>query len=65
MAIGGCEVSCCFLTTAISSHSQTPSMAMLFNDSKEVESTPILPDLSDPEEARKAFIMSEIFNRKY
>jgi len=25
----------------------------------------IIPDLSDPEEARKAFIASEIFQRKY
>jgi hypothetical protein len=26
---------------------------------------PLLPDMSDVEEARKAFIASEIFNRKY
>lgn len=25
----------------------------------------LLPDLSNPEEARKAFLASEIFNRKY
>lgn len=25
----------------------------------------VLPDLTDPQEARKAFISGEIFNRKY
>jgi len=29
------------------------------------QESPLLPDMSDVEEARKAFIASEIFNRKY
>lgn len=29
------------------------------------QENPLLPDLSDAEEARKAFIAGEIFNRKY
>ena len=29
------------------------------------ESHAVLPDLTDPEEARKAFIASEVFNKKY
>ena len=29
------------------------------------QDNPLLPDVSDVEEARKAFIASEIFNRKY
>jgi hypothetical protein len=33
-------------------------------DNKNQEN-PLLADLSDAEEARKAFIASEIFNRKY
>ena len=32
---------------------------------KEEENTSIVPDLTDVEEARKAFIANEIFNRKY
>ena len=38
------------------------------NDNKynnKVIETPLVPDLSDAEEARKAFIAGEIFNRKY
>ena len=31
-------------------------------DEKEIQ---IVPDLTDPEEARKAFIATEILNRKY
>lgn len=30
-----------------------------------IQESALLPDLSDAEEARKAFIASEIFNRKY
>lgn len=29
------------------------------------QNTELIPDLTDAEEARKAFIASEIFNRKY
>lgn len=29
------------------------------------QNSPLIPDLSDADEARKAFIASEIFNRKY
>lgn len=29
------------------------------------QNTPLIPNLSDADEARKAFIASEIFNRKY
>ena len=29
------------------------------------QNTNLVPDLTDAEEARKAFIASEIFNRKY
>lgn len=29
------------------------------------EDTPLTPDLTNVEEARKAFIANEIFNRKY
>lgn len=32
---------------------------------EEQQDTPLIPDLSDADEARKAFIASEIFNRKY
>ena len=32
---------------------------------EENENTTLVPDLTDPEEAKKAFIASEIFNRKY
>ena len=32
---------------------------------EEQQNTSLIPDLSDAEEARKAFIASEIFNRKY
>ena len=32
---------------------------------KKIEEHPLLVDMSDVEEARKAFIASEIFNRKY
>ncbi len=31
----------------------------------EEKNTTVLPDLTDAEEARKAFIASEIINRKY
>lgn len=34
-------------------------------DEKETMLNGLLPDLSDVEEARKAFIASEVFNRKY
>ena len=29
------------------------------------EESNVLPDLTSPEEARKAFIAAEVFNRKY
>jgi hypothetical protein len=32
---------------------------------KEENNIPTIPDLTTPEEAQKAFIASEIFNRKY
>ena len=32
---------------------------------KKIEEHPLLVDMSDVEEVRKAFIASEIFNRKY
>jgi hypothetical protein len=32
---------------------------------KNKQENPLLADLSDADEARKAFIASEIFNRKY
>ena len=32
---------------------------------KTTQENPLLIDMSDTEEARKAFIASEIFNRKY
>ena len=31
----------------------------------QIQESALLPDMSDVEEARKAFIASEIFNRKY
>ena len=31
----------------------------------QIQESALLPDMSDAEEARKAFIASEIFNRKY
>ncbi len=34
-------------------------------DEKETMLNELLPDLSDVAEARKAFIASEVFNRKY
>jgi len=32
---------------------------------EEEQQTPLLPDLTDLDEARRAFVMSEIFARKY
>jgi len=33
---------------------------------EDIENYPsLIPDLTDPEEARRAFIAGEIFNRKY
>ena len=55
MAIGGCEVSYCFLNKAKTGMERVDD----FLD------TPSLPDLTDVEEARKAIIASEILNRKY
>ena len=55
MAIGGCEVSYCFLNKAKTGMERVDD----FLD------TPSLPDLTYMEEARKAIIASEILNRKY
>ena len=41
-------------------------MSDIHNKKKQaVESESMLPDFSNPEEIRKAFIASEVFNRKY
>lgn len=32
---------------------------------EDIENPSLIPDLTDPEEARRAFIAGEIFNRKY
>jgi len=34
-------------------------------ENEAAESNPLLPDFSDIDEVRKAFVMSELLNRKY
>lgn len=53
MAIGGCEVSYCFLDEGI--------FIMTDTDNK----NNIIPDMTDMDEVRKAIIANEILNRKY
>ena len=52
MAIGGCEVSYCFLDEGI---------FIMTDDNK----NNIIPDMTDMDEVRKAIIANEILNRKY
>ena len=67
MATRGWEVSRCFLTKIYwVRHKQANNYRVMENkDEKETMLNGLLPDLSDVEEARKAFIASEVFNRKY
>lgn len=62
MAIGGCEVSYCFFKIFI-----RPIQVGLFvmKEKEKTEYENPKPDLTDASEARKAFIASEIFRRKY
>lgn len=52
MAIGGCEVSYCFLDEGI----------FIMTDENKNN---IIPDMTDMDEVRKAIIANEILNRKY
>lgn len=54
MAIGGCEVSYCFLDEDIFKNIMT-------DDNR----NNIIPDMTDMDEVRKAIIANEILNRKY
>ena len=65
MATRGWEVSRCFLNNRKNeSYCFHYFFCVKMNELDKQES-PLLPDMSDVEEARKAFIASEIFNRKY
>ena len=66
MATRGWEVSRCFLNN----RKMRAIVFIIFfcitmNELDHKEDNPLLVDLSDADEARKAFIASEIFNRKY
>ena len=66
MATRGWEVSRCFLNN----RKKWKVLFSLFccinmNELDKKNENPLLIDLSDVDEARKAFIASEIFNRKY
>lgn len=66
MATRGWEVSRCFLNN----RKKWKVLFSLFfcinmNELDQKNENPLLIDMSDVDEARKAFIASEIFNRKY
>ena len=65
MATRGWEVSRCFLNN----HKMKILFSYFFVYMNELDNKtqekPLLVDLSDADDARKAFIASEIFNRKY
>ena len=56
-------------TAFLSTNSQLPEREMKKEEqqikNEGQQNSPLIPDLSDADEARKAFIASEIFNRKY
>ena len=58
MAIGGCEVSYCFL-------SRRERKRDMEDKNNSLETTSPIPDLTDMEEVRKAIIANEILNKKY
>ena len=67
MATRGWEVSRCFLNNR-KKWKVLFSLFFCINMNKldkNTQENPLLADLSDADEARKAFIASEIFNRKY
>ena len=66
MATRGWEVSRCFLNNRKIECVVFYFFCAQMNElDKKIEEHPLLVDMSDVEEARKAFIASEIFNRKY
>ena len=66
MATRGWEVSRCFLNNLSENSLFSLFFCMNMNElDKNKQENPLLVDLSDADEARKAFIASEIFNRKY
>ena len=67
MATGGWEVSRCFLNNRKNEvHCFLIFFCIDMNElDKKNQENPQLVDMSDVDEVRKAFIASEIFNRKY
>ena len=67
MATRGWEVSRCFSSKRQENHCFLYFFIILMNMSEKNNTNlqSLLPDMSDVDEARNAFIASEIFNRKY
>ena len=65
MATRGWEVSRCFLNNFKRKYIVFVIFLIMNDTINKNEENPILVDLSDVDEARKAFIASEIFTRKY
>ena len=65
MATRGWEVSRCFLTKWLEEMNCFRYFFVEMSDKENKDINPLQVDLSDVDEARKAFIAGEIFNRKY